>query len=155
VCADNLLLATLFETYTFLKKLFADSGYQGPEFQRACTRILPRLETNIINRSDQAKGFVVLPRRWAVELTSAPLNRWRRLAKNWENLNHKAWAFLRSHQSTSCLPAGINSSTSFHSPSVKSLGYRTLLRSLRPRFLLVHIGAPRVRPPHLNHNRFI
>src|SRR5882757_5909665 len=45
------------------------------------------------------------------------------------------------------LPGGIKGSTSSHSSSVKSLGYRNLLRSYRPRFLLVHIGAPRIRPP--------
>ena len=81
--------------YPFLKKLFADGGYQGPEFQKALTRILPRLKTDIIKRSDQAKGFVVLPRRWVVERTIAWLNRCRRLAKDWENLNRKALAFLR------------------------------------------------------------
>jgi transposase len=89
------LLATLFGMYPFLKKLFADGGYQGPEFQKALTRILPRLKTDIIKRSDQAKGFVVLPRRWVVERTIAWLNRCRRLAKDWENLNRKALAFLR------------------------------------------------------------
>ena len=89
-----LLLATLFGMYPFLKKLFADGGYQGPEFQ-ALTRLLPQLETEIIKRSDHAKGFVVLPRRWVVERTIAWLNRCRRLAKDWENLNRKALAFLR------------------------------------------------------------
>ena len=89
------LLATLFGMYPFLKKLFADGGYQGPEFQKALTRILPQLKTDIIKRSDQAKGFVVLPRRWVVERTIAWLNRCRRLAKDWENLNRKALAFLR------------------------------------------------------------
>src|SRR5882724_2905227 len=38
------------------------------------------------------------------------------------------------------LPGGIKGSTSSHSSSVRSLGYRNLLRSYRPRFLLVHIG---------------
>jgi transposase len=90
-----LLLATLFGMYPFLKKLFADGGYQGPEFRKALTTILPQLETDIIKRSDQAKGFVVLPRRWVVERTIAWLNRCRRLAKDWENLNRKALAFLR------------------------------------------------------------
>ena len=90
-----LLLATLFGMYPFLKKLFADGGYQGPEFQKALTRILPQLQTDIIKRSDQAKGFMVLPRRWVVERTIAWLNRCRRLAKDWENLNRKALAFLR------------------------------------------------------------
>ena len=90
-----LLLATLFGMYPFLKKLFADGGYQGPEFQKALTRILPQLQTEIVKRSDHTKGFVVLPRRWVVERTIAWLNRCRRLAKDWENLNRKALAFLR------------------------------------------------------------
>jgi len=90
-----LLLATLFGIHPFLKKLFADGGYQGPEFQKALTKILPHLETEIVKRSDQARGFVVLPRRWVVERTIAWLNRCRRLAKDWENLNRKALAFLR------------------------------------------------------------
>jgi transposase len=79
--------------YPFLKKLFADGGYQGPEFQKALTRILPQIKS--VKRSDHAKGFVVLPRRWVVERTIAWLNRCRRLAKDWENLNRKALAFLR------------------------------------------------------------
>ena len=90
-----MLLATLFGMYPFLKKLFADGGYQGPEFQKALTRTLPQLETGIIKRSDQAKGFVVLPKRWIVERTLAWLNRCRRLTKDWENLNRTALAFLR------------------------------------------------------------
>jgi len=57
-----LLLATLFGTYPFLKKLFADGGYQGAEFQKALAKILPYLETEIVKRSDHAKGFIVLPR---------------------------------------------------------------------------------------------
>jgi hypothetical protein len=36
-------------------------------------------------------------------------------------------------------PGGIKGPTNCHSPSVKSLGYRNLLRSLRARFFLVHI----------------
>src|SRR5258707_11786475 len=40
------------------------------------------------------------------------------------------------------LPGGINGSTSLHSSSVRSLGYRNSLRSYRARFLLVHIGDP-------------
>ena len=90
-----LLLATLFGMYPFLKKLFADGGYQGPKFQKALARILPQLKTEIVKRSDQAEGFVVLPRRWVVERTIAWLNRCRRLAKDWENLNRTALAFLR------------------------------------------------------------
>ena len=88
-------MATLFGTFPFLKTLFADAGYQGPQFQRALVKILPYLETEIVKRSDQVSGFVVLPKRWIVERTIAWLNRCRRLAKDWENLNRKALAFLR------------------------------------------------------------
>src|SRR5215471_7895434 len=90
-----LLLATLFGMYPFLKKLFADGGYQGPDFQKALAKILPQLETEIVKRSDRTKGFVVLQRRWVVERTFAWLNRCRRLAKDCENLNRNALAFLR------------------------------------------------------------
>ncbi len=90
-----LLLSTLFGMFPFLKKLFADSAYQGPIFFQALAIALPELETEIVKRSDTAKGFVVLPKRWIVERTLAWLNRCRRLSKDWENLNIKALAFLR------------------------------------------------------------
>jgi hypothetical protein len=38
---------------------------------------------------------VQLPKRWIVERTIAWLNRCRRLAKDWENLNRNALAFLK------------------------------------------------------------
>ena len=63
-----LLLSTLFGMYPFLAKLFADAGYQGPRFATAVAQILPHLGIEIVKRSDQASGFVVLPMRWVVEL---------------------------------------------------------------------------------------
>jgi transposase len=90
-----LLLATLFGQFPFLEKLFADSAYQGTIFGKALAKILPRIETEIVKRSDQAKGFMPLPKRWIVERTIAWLNRCRRLAKDWENLNRSALAFLK------------------------------------------------------------
>jgi transposase len=89
-----LLLATLFGMYPFLEKLFADAAYQGPGFDKTLAKVLPHLETEIVRRFDHANGFVVLPKRWIVERTIAWLNRCRRLAKDWENLNRKALAFL-------------------------------------------------------------
>ena len=88
------LLATLFGLYPFLLKLYADGGYQGPEFRASVQAVLSQLDVVIVKRSDRAKGFVVLPRRWVVERTLAWLGRCRRLAKDWEALNHKARAFL-------------------------------------------------------------
>lgn len=90
-----LLLSTLFGMYPFLAKLFADAGYQGPQFATAVAQILPHLGIEIVKRSDQANGFVVLPMRWVVERTLAWLNRCRRLAKDFENLSRTALAFLQ------------------------------------------------------------
>lgn len=90
-----LVLSTLFGMYPFLSKLFADGGYQGPRFASAVAQVMPRLSIEIVKRSDQAKGFVVLPRRWVVERTLAWLNRCRRLAKDFENLTQTALAFIR------------------------------------------------------------
>ena len=78
-----------------LQTLFADAGYQGRQFHNALKKILPHLRTQIVKRSDQARGFVVLPKRWIVERTLAWLNRCRRLTKDRENLNRTALAFLR------------------------------------------------------------
>jgi transposase len=89
------VMATLFGMFPFLRKLYADGGYQGPEFQAAMKRTLSRLKVEIVKRSDKAKGFAVLPKRWIVERSIAWLNRCRRLAKDWECLNRKALSFLR------------------------------------------------------------
>ena len=89
------LLSTLFGLFPFLKTLFADSAYQGPMFRTALGSILPNLEIEIVKRSDAAKGFVAAPKRWIVERSIGWLNRCRRLAKDWENLNLSALTFLR------------------------------------------------------------
>ena len=88
-------MASLCGTFPSLKMLFVDSGYKGPKFAKAVAEVLPRLDIEIVKRSDQVSGFVVLPKRWIVERTIAWLNRCRRLAKDWECLNRKALAFLR------------------------------------------------------------
>jgi transposase len=90
-----LVLSTLFGMFPFLQKLFADGGYQGPQFANAVVKILPSLEIEIVKRPDAAVGFTIVPKRWIVERTIAWLNRCRRLAKDWECLNRKALAFLR------------------------------------------------------------
>jgi hypothetical protein len=89
-----LVIATLFGLYPFLMKLYADGGYQETVFPNAVKAVLAQVNVEIVKRSDQAKGFVVLPKRWVVERTFAWLNRCRRLAKDWECLNRKARAYV-------------------------------------------------------------
>lgn len=55
-------------------------AYAGDKLRQALRRI-GKWTLQIVKRSDTAKGFVVLPRRWVVERTLAWLNRNRRLAK--------------------------------------------------------------------------
>ncbi len=66
-----LVMATLFGMFPFLPKLYADGGYQGPIFPRAPKKVTSRVNIEIVNRSDVAKKFVVLPKRWIVERTFA------------------------------------------------------------------------------------
>jgi transposase len=87
-------MATLFGLYPFLLKLYANGGYQGPVFRGAVEAAMAKLNVEIVKRSDQAKGFVLPPKRWVVERTLAWLNRCRRLAKDWECLNRKARAYV-------------------------------------------------------------
>ena len=90
----GLLLHTLFGRFPFLTKLFADGGYQGPVFATAVARALPGLSVEIVKRSDTTRGFEVLPKRWVVERSLGWFGRCRRLAKDFENLNRTALAFL-------------------------------------------------------------
>ena len=47
-------MATLFGMFPFLQKLFADGGYQGPEFSTALAKVCPHLNVEIVKRSDRA-----------------------------------------------------------------------------------------------------
>ena len=89
------VIASMQGLFPFLTKLFADGGYQGPQFRAALAKAMPQLSVEIVKRSDTAQGFAVLPRRWVVERTLAWLNRCRRLAKDFENLNLTALAFIK------------------------------------------------------------
>ena len=90
-----MVLSTMFGQFPFLEKLFADSAYAGPLFHDGLASVMPGLVTEIVRRSDRVKGFVVVHKRWIVERTIGWLGRCRRLAKDWENLNRNALAFLR------------------------------------------------------------
>jgi putative transposase len=80
-----------------LKHVFADGGYAGDKLRQA---LLPlgKFTLEIIRRSDTARGFLVLPRRWVVERTLAWLGRCRRLAKDWERTiqSATAWTVIAS-----------------------------------------------------------
>lgn len=67
-----------------LTKIWADGAYTGPRsdwLKQLCGWIL-----EIVKRSDQAKGFEVLPKRWIVERSFAWFTRNPRLVRDFEQL---------------------------------------------------------------------
>jgi len=90
------LLARTLAWFTWLRLLWVDGGYCGPAFADWVKSRRPKLEVQVVKRSDDAQGFKVLPRRWVVERTFAWLMRHRRLVRDYETTNSsaEAWAFI-------------------------------------------------------------
>ena len=86
-------LATIRRLYPWLRHVFADGGYAGDKLRGAMAG-QGRWTIEIIKRSDTARGFEVLPRRWVVERTFAWLGRCRRLAKDFEATISSATAWM-------------------------------------------------------------
>ena len=78
------LLAQLVPHLPRLLKVWADQGYRGDLV--AWLRETFGVELEIVTRPPDAKGFVLLARRWVVERTLAWWSRNRRLAKEYEHL---------------------------------------------------------------------
>ena len=91
------VLKAIRHRFPWLRHVFADGGYAGPKLRQAMAGH-GDWTIEIIKRSDVAKGFEVLPRRWVVERTFAWLGRCRRLAKDWERSleSSTAWTLVAS-----------------------------------------------------------
>jgi transposase len=77
------LIRSIWRLYPWLRHIFADGAYAGDKLRKAMSKF-GSWTFEIIKRSDTARGFEILPRRWVVERTFAWLNRCRRLAKDFE-----------------------------------------------------------------------
>ena len=81
------------QRFNWLELVWADGGYNARQVKEAVAK-QPGLRVEIVKRSDDTKGFVVLPRRWVVERTFSWFGRNRRLAKDYENLAASLAAFV-------------------------------------------------------------
>ena len=90
--ATQAVLPLAAQQYPMLKKVWVDGAYTGPQVDEVAKESGITLE--VVKRSDQAKGFVLLPKRWIVERTFGWLNRQRRLSKDYERKESSSEAFI-------------------------------------------------------------
>jgi putative transposase len=87
------VLTSIKRSFPWLRHVFADGGYAGEKLRTALDRN-GQWTIEVIKRSEAAKGFEVLLRRWVVERTFAWLGRCRRLAKDWETSTSSAEGWM-------------------------------------------------------------
>lgn len=80
--AATVMFPALRERFPTIVKVWADGGYTGVLIDWALAVL--HLVVTVVKRSDDVKGFAVLPRRWVVERTFGWLMRSRRLARDFE-----------------------------------------------------------------------
>lgn len=81
----KLLLNVLTVAFGWLMLIWADGGYSGKLIEHVAQ--LPRhrrVKLEIVKRSDDVKGFKVVPKRWIVERTFGWLIQSRRLVRDYE-----------------------------------------------------------------------
>ncbi|WP_181447089.1 IS5 family transposase [Streptomyces sp. NTH33] len=90
--AAQVLLARVAAAHHRLELVWADSGYTGSLVEHCLATFA--LVLAIVKRSDDMRGFVVLPKRWIVERCFAHLMRSRRLVRDVERRTSSAEAMV-------------------------------------------------------------
>jgi putative transposase len=85
--------AKLLGEWPRLERIWADGGYTGKLIAWVSSFCHWVLE--IVKRSDDVKGFKLLPKRWVVERTFSWLSNYRRLSKHYEYWNETGEAMLQ------------------------------------------------------------
>jgi transposase len=80
--------------FTRLRRLWVDGGYTGEAFAEWVKGRRPKLEVEVVKRSDDTTGFKVLPRRWVVERTFGWFMKHRRLVRDYEKTEASAEAMI-------------------------------------------------------------
>jgi transposase len=90
------LLARILPWFIWLRLLWVDGGYGGTAFAQWVKSLRPKLEVQVVKRSEAVQGFIVLARRWVVERTFAWLMRHRRLVRDYEmtESSAEAWVYI-------------------------------------------------------------
>jgi transposase len=83
----GIVIRAIHDLFPWLRHLFADSVYNGPNLRRALTKF-GDWTIEIVTRATGVAGFHLLPRRWVVERTLA----WSIETVGWQglrDLNHQ------------------------------------------------------------------
>ncbi|MFC7267001.1 transposase [Streptomyces lutosisoli] len=96
--AARILLTRLHAEHPEIVLVWADNGYGGEEFSIWAQDTLG-ITIKVVPRPKDAKGFVLLPKRWVVERSNSWTMRARRNARDYERLMshaeaHIQWAFI-------------------------------------------------------------
>ena len=75
-----------------LKLIWADGGYRGQFIDKVKQGFQRKIE--IVKRSDNVKGFNVLPKRWIVERTFGWIVQYRRHSRDYEGLTENSEAMI-------------------------------------------------------------
>ena len=103
----GLVLGKIRQRFPCLELIWADGCYNAWQVDAALAKV-QRAHMETAKRSDDTKGFVVMPRRWAVERMFFWFGRNRRLAKDFENAR-EPWSLSEPSLSSSCLQAAFAS----------------------------------------------
>ena len=88
------LLGQVLPWFAWLRIMWVDGGYSGPDFAAWVRTLRPKLAVEVVRRCDDVKGFKVLPRRWVVERTFGWLMKQRRLVRDYEQTESSATAMV-------------------------------------------------------------
>jgi len=88
------LLAALRARFSTVELVWADGGYAGRLIGWA--KNVLALAVEVVKRTDDGKGFKVLPRRWVVERTFAWICKYRRCVRDYETRpdHHEAMVYI-------------------------------------------------------------
>ena len=91
----KLVLSKLESMYGWIRLIWADGGYAGKliDWVAELNRYR-KIRLEIVKRSDKAKGFEVLPKRWIVERTFGWLSVCRRFSKDYETRTDSSEAMI-------------------------------------------------------------
>ena len=88
----KLLIIRLFDAFSTLKFMWADSGYDGAPLARYA-KVAAAITVEVVRRT-APHSFQVLRRRWVIERTFGWLMRYRRLVRDYERRTDHAEAMI-------------------------------------------------------------